>query len=115
MPSPQTNPEVVAVPRNIMNRVAALEEALTPSGETKAWLSGEFYITVEEANPEYDEDFTLDDLDLDSFDNEELGRYIKSASHPTRIISHMVDWTTIKDIMKSILEYADGISPPSQN
>lgn len=115
MLAPQTEPQIVAIPRNLVNRVKALEEALTPSGETKAWLWGEFNISVEEANPEYDETIELDDIDVDAFENEELGRYIKSVRSPTRTVYHPVDWTTIKDIMKSILEYADGISPPNKN
>ena len=99
----------------LRNRIATLEAALTPSGETKAALWGEFFIEVEDHNPEYEEDFDINSLILSEFNNTELGEYVRLKASPTLKTKHPIDWTTVKEIMKAIKEYADGISNPSQD
>lgn len=63
-------------------RVKVLEEALTPSGDTKAAYSGEFHERIEIGNPMYE-------------GNED--------DEPETIIQSVpVSWTTIKEIMAAI-------------
>ena len=107
--------EAIEEIKKLRSRVGALESALTPSGDTKAVLWGEFYIEVEDHNPEYDEDFDVNDLLLSDFTDEDLGRYVRLQTSPTLKTRHPVDWTTVKEIMKSIKDYADGISGISKN
>lgn len=106
--------EAIEEIKKLRSRVEALESALTPSGDTKAVLWGEFYIEVEDHNPEYDEDFNVNDLLLSDFTDEQLGRHIRLQTSPTLKTKHPIDWTTVKEIMKSIKDYADGISSISK-
>ncbi|GGD11849.1 hypothetical protein [Aureimonas glaciei] len=69
-------------------REAKLREALTPSGDTKAAYSGEFYEEIELINPEYDED--------------------DEDSEETLQVRRPVQWTTIKEIMHAIALRASG-------
>ena len=99
---------------DLRKRNQALEAALTPDVNTKAHYIGEFYIEVEDFNPEYDEYFDVNSLTLSDYSDQELGHFVRLHASPTLKTKHPVDWTTIKDIMKAIKEYADGISSSSK-
>lgn len=98
-----------------MNRLEALEWALTPSSETKGSYSGEFFISVEQINPDYDENFDIGCLDFTSMSDADIGEIVRKSTSLTITYEHMISWTTIKEIMKTIKGYADGISTPDKN
>lgn len=69
-------------------RVQRLEEALTPSGETKAAFIGEFSFAISTFLPEADEE-----------DDEIMVETTQQVTVP---------WTTVKEIMQAIRAYAVG-------
>jgi len=77
-----TSQPLYATPEAAEAHAAKLREALTPSGDTKAAYSGEFFERVEIANPMFE-------------DNED--------DEPETIMQSVpVSWTTIKEIMAAI-------------
>jgi len=90
------NPEVIADPKSsrikeLEETVAKLEEALTPSGNTKAVYSGEFEFSIEESCG-----CNLHEHECPDCQGE--GTISRKV---------MIPWTNIKDIMKAIYNRAD--------
>lgn len=69
----------------LRQRVAELEEALTPSGDTKAAYMGEFHFNVEIENVDFEDDEDESDI-----------------NPRTLQMEVPVPWTTIKEIMAAI-------------